>query len=170
MTHGDIQRVLQALLEEGVAIRDLVPIFEVISEKSRVTKDTEMIAEAVRASLGPAISAMYAVNGRLSILTLEPMMEHALADTLRQGEHGSFLAVDPAFAEQIALSIARDAEEAESRGIEPTFVCAAQLRASLRKLLRAAAPRLPVLSYTELGHQLTLDTIGVVNLVQPTAV
>ena len=170
VTHGDIQRVLQALLEEGVTIRDLVPIFEVISEKSRVTKDTEQIAEAVRSSLGPAISAMYAVNGKLSIFTLEPMIEHALADTLRQGEHGSFLAIDPAFAEQLARSIAHEAEAAEARGIDPTFVCAAQLRSALRKLLRAAAPRLPVLSYTELGHQLSLDTIGVVNVVQPTAV
>ncbi len=56
------------------------------------------------------------------------------------------------------------------RGVEPVFVCAAQLRAALRKLLRAAAPRLPVLSYVELGHQLELDTIGVVNVVQPAQV
>ena len=48
VTHGEIQRVLQTLLEEGVGIRDLVPIFEVISERARVTKDIEVIAEAVR--------------------------------------------------------------------------------------------------------------------------
>lgn len=170
VTHGDIQRVLQALLEEGVGIRNLVPIFEVISERSRVTKDTEAITEAVRQSLGPAISAAYAHDGRLPILTLEPTIEHALADTLRMGDHGAFLAIDPAFAEQLALSIAREAEAAEMRGVEPVFVCAAQLRAALRKLLRGAAPRLPVLSYVELGHQLELDTIGVVNVVQPVEV
>ncbi len=170
VTHGEIQRVLQALLEEGVTIRDLVPIFEVISERSRITKDTESICESVRLALGPAISAMYAVDGKLPILTLEPSIEHALADTLRTGDHGSFLAIDPALGEQLALAVAREAEGAEGRGIEPVFVCAAQLRAALRKLLRAAAPRLPVLSYSELGSQLELDPIGVVNVVQPAAV
>ncbi len=170
VTHGEIQRVLQALLEEGVAVRDLVPIFEVISERSRITKDTETISEAVRLSLGPAISSMYAVDGHLPILTLEPRIEHALAETLRPGDHGTFLAMDPAFAEQLALAVARDAEAAEARGIEPVFVCAAQLRAAMRKLLRAAAPRLAVLSYSELGTQLELDPIGVVNVVQPAAV
>ena len=170
VTHGDIQRVLQALLDEGVGIRDLVPIFEVISERSRVTKDTETIVESVRQALGPAISASHARDGHLPIITLEPSIEHALADTLRQGDHGAFLAIDPAFAELLALSVAREAEAAEMRGVEPVFVCAAQLRAALRKLLRAAAPRLPVLSYVELGHQLELDTIGVVNVVQPAQV
>ena len=50
------------------------------------------------------------------------------------------------------------------KGIEPVLVCATQLRASLRRLLHAAAPRLPVLAYTELGQQLELETIEVVNL------
>ena len=56
ITAGEIQRVLQSLLDEGVGIRDLVRIFEVVSERSRVTKDVEQIVEAVRTALGPAIS------------------------------------------------------------------------------------------------------------------
>ena len=69
-----------------------------------------------------------------------------------------------------ALAVARDAEAAEMKGIEPVFVCAGQLRPALRRLVRTAAPRLPVLSYSELGTQLELETLGVVNLGQPAAV
>ena len=98
------------------------------------------------------------------------MIEHALADALRQGDHGSFLALDPAFAEQLARAVAQEAETAEMRGVEPVFVCATQLRTALRRLLRAAAPRLPVLAYTELGNQLELETLAVVNLVEPASV
>ena len=58
ITTGEIQRVLQSLLDEGVGIRDLVRIFEVVSERSRVTKDPEQIVEAVRTALGPAISVV----------------------------------------------------------------------------------------------------------------
>ncbi len=167
ITHGEIQRVLQQLLDESVGIRDLVPIFEVISERARVTKDPEALAEAVRTALGPAISAAHARDGKLPVITLEPVIEHALADALRHGDHGSYLALDPGFAEQLARSIAEQAETAEMRGIEPVFVCAQQLRASIRRLLRGVAPRLPVLAYTELGNQLELETLAVVNIVQP---
>ena len=167
---GEIHRILQILLDEGVGIRDLVRIFEVISERTRVTKDPEQIAEAVRTALGPAISASYAKDGRLPVLTLEPIVEHALADSLRTGDHGTYLALDPQTAEHLALAVAREAEAAEMKGIEPVLVCATQLRPSLRRLLHAAAPRLPVLAYTELGQQLELDTIGVVNIGQPAAV
>jgi flagellar biosynthesis protein FlhA len=170
VTTGEIQRVLQLLLDEAVGIRDLVRIFEVISERSRVTKDAEQIVESVRTALGPAISASYAKDGRLPVLTLDPLVEHALAETLRTGDTGTYLALDPQTAEQLALAVAREAEAAEMKGIEPVFVCAAQLRPSVRRLLHAAAPRLPVLAYTELGAQLELDTIGVVNLGQPAAV
>ncbi len=170
VTTGEIQRVLQMLLEEGVGIRDLVRIFEVISERSRSTKDPEQIVESVRTALGPAISASYAKDGKLPVLTLDPLVEHALAETLRTGDTGTYLALDPQTAEQLALAVAREAEAAEMKGIEPVFVCATQLRPSIRRLLHAAAPRLPVLAYTELGAQLELDTIGVVNLGQPAAV
>jgi flagellar biosynthesis protein FlhA len=170
VTTGEIQRVLQMLLDEAVGIRDLVRIFEVVSERSRVTKDPEQLVEAVRTALGPAISASYAKNGKLPVLTLDPLVEHALAETLRTADAGTYLALDPQTAEQLALAVAREAEAAEMKGIEPVFVCAAQLRPSVRRLLHAAAPRLPVLAYTELGAQLELDTIGVVNLGQPAAV
>ena len=170
VTTGEIQRVLQMLLDEGVGIRDLVRIFEVVSERSRVTKDAEQIVEAVRTALGPAISSSYAKDGKLPVITLDPLVEHALAETLRTGDTGTFLALDPQTAEQLALAVAREAEAAEMKGIEPVFVCATQLRPSVRRLLHAAAPRLPVLAYTELGAQLELDTIGVVNLGQPAAV
>jgi flagellar biosynthesis protein FlhA len=164
---GEVQRVLQALLEEGVAIRDLVRIFEVVSERARVTKDPEALAEAVRAALGPAISAAHAREGKLPVITLEPLVEHQLAASLQRGEQGSFLQVDPATAEALAIAVAREAEQAEARGVEPIFACAAQLRPALRRLLRNAAPRLAVLSYSELGTHLELETVGVVNIGQP---
>ncbi|GIU90371.1 MAG: hypothetical protein KatS3mg010_1470 [Acidimicrobiia bacterium] len=167
---GEIQRVLQLLLDEGVGIRDLVRILEALGERCRQSRDPEQLLEAVRAALGPAISASYARDGKLPVLTLEPVVEHSLAEALRTSDQGSFLALEPGVAEALALAIAREAEAAEMKGVEPVFVCAAQLRPALRRLLRAAAPRLPVLAYTELGSQLELETIGVVNLGQPAAV
>ena len=163
---AEIQRVLQLLLDENVAIRDLVRIFEVLGERGRVTKDPEQLVEAIRGVLGPAISAAHATDGRLAALTFEPLVEQTLLESLRVGENGSFLAIDPAQAERLAIEVAQRAEMAEQQGANPVLLCSAPLRPSIRRLVRAAAPRLPVLSYVELGTQLAVETIGVITLAQ----
>jgi flagellar biosynthesis protein FlhA len=168
ITLGEVQRVLRDLLDEGVGIRNLVKIFEVLSERGRVSREPEMLVEAVRGALGPAISASHAVDNRLPVLTFEPLVEQSLLESLRTGDSGRFLAIEPMLAERLAVEVANKAEEAEQRGVSPVLVCSAQLRAAVRRLTRTMAPRLPVLSYAELGPQLQLETIGVVNLAHAT--
>jgi flagellar biosynthesis protein FlhA len=163
---AEVQRVLQNLLEEQVAVRDLVRILEVLSERARTTKDPELLTEAVRGALGPAIAAPYAVDGRLPLLSIEPMIEHALLESLRTGDAGSFLALDPATSERLALETARLAAAAEQAGHSPVLVCAPSLRPAVRRLVKGACPGLPVLSYAELGSALQLETLGVVDLAQ----
>jgi flagellar biosynthesis protein FlhA len=163
---GEIQRVLQLLLDESVTIRDLVRIFEALSERGRTTKDPEALVEAARAVLGPAIASQWAVDGRLPAITFEPLVEHSLLEALRAGDSGTFLAIDPAQAERLAMEVAARAEEGELAGDQPVLLCSAPLRPAVRRLVRAAAPRLPVLSYAELGSQLRVETIGVITLAQ----
>ena len=162
LTLGEVQRALQGLLEEGVAVRDLVRIFEALSERGRVSKDREGLVEAARATLGGAISAALAVDGRLPVLTLDPLAEHAMLEVLRPGDNGTFLALDPSYTERLLSDLTTRVEQAEMRGDRPVLVCSPQLRPALHKLTRLAVDRLPVLSYAELGNQLQLDTIGAV--------
>jgi flagellar biosynthesis protein FlhA len=163
---SEVQRVLQLLLDEHVAIRDLVRIFDVLSERARVTKDPEALVEAVRGALGPAIASQHATDGRLAAITFEPLVEQTLLEALRSNEHGTFLAIDPSQAERLALEVAQRFEEAEHQGESPVLLCSAPLRPPVRRLTRTAAPRLPVLSYAELGNQLGIEIVGVVSLAQ----
>ena len=165
---AEAQRVLQLLLEEVVPIRDLVRILEVLSERSRVTKDPEMLTEAVRVALGPSISAGHAMDGKLPVLTLDPMLEHALLESLRPGEAGSYLALDPEIAERLLTEVGRSATVAEQQGRQAVLVCAAPIRPALRRLVRNVSPGLAVLSYLEIGRQLDLESMGVVSLVPAT--
>ena len=165
---AEVQRVLQLLLEEIVPIRDLVRILEVLSERSRLTKDPEMLTEAVRVALGPSISAGHAMDGKLPVLTLDPMLEHALLESLRPGEAGSYLAVDPEIAERLLTEVGRSATAAEQQGRQAVLVCAAPIRPALRRLVRNVSPGLAVLSYLEIGRQLDLESMGVVSLVPAT--
>jgi flagellar biosynthesis protein FlhA len=168
VTLAEVQRVLRDLLDEGVSVRNLSKVFEVLTEKVRTTRDPEVLVEGCRQALGPALSAGLATDGHLPVITIEPVLEQQLSEVLRTSDNGSFLALAPDKAEALTLAVAQRAREAEREGEMPVLVCAAPLRAALRKLTRTAAPRLPVLSYAELGSQLRLDTRGVVDLAHAT--
>jgi flagellar biosynthesis protein FlhA len=169
LTLGDIQRCLQSLLAERVCIRDLVRIFEAMSARARTSVDPDGLVEAARGALGPAISADHASDGRLPVLTFDPLLEQTLLEALRTGESGSFLMLDPMYAERLAVEAARLAEPAEQTGDHPVLVCAQPLRLPVRRLIESASARLPVLSYAELGGQLTIVPVGVVNVVHAPA-
>ena len=171
VTTGEIQRVLAAAARRRRRHPRPRPHLRSRCRSARASRRTRSRSSRPCAPRSvPRSRPQHAKDGKLPVLTLDPLVEHALAETLRSGDHGTYLAIDPQTAEQLALAVAREAETAEMKGIEPVLVCATQLRPSLRRLLHAAAPRLPVLAYTELGQQLELETIGVVNLGQPAAV
>ncbi len=169
LTLSEVQVVLQNLLGEQVPVRDLVRILEVLSERARATKDPELLTEATRLALGPAIAAAWAVGGRLPALTLDPTLEHGLLEALRAGEGGSHLALDAEVADAVLSSVASVVHDVEERGDAPVLLCTGHIRPALRRLLRGTQPALPVLAYSELGGALTIDTVGVIDLVQPTA-
>ena len=56
MTTGEVQKVLSQLLREGIPIRNLVTILETLADYAPLTKDLNMLAEYVRASLAQQIS------------------------------------------------------------------------------------------------------------------
>ncbi|MCW2585416.1 MAG: flhA [Frankiales bacterium] len=160
---GEIQRALQSLLAERVSIRDLVRIFEALSARARTGTDADGLVEAARAALGPAISMAHAVDGRLSVLTFEPLLEQSLLESLRTGDQGSFLMVDARLADHLAREAVRLVALAEERGESPVLLCAQQLRPAVRRLLVTVLPQVAVLSYGELAGQLAVVPIGVVN-------
>ncbi|MCW2503379.1 MAG: flhA [Actinomycetia bacterium] len=163
MSLGEIQRVLHALLDENVPIRDLVRIFESMSLTGKSSNDRDTLVEGVRAALGPAIASQYVTEGMLPVITFDPQVEHTLLESLRITDSGVQLSVETARAEAILSDVSRISEAAEQQGITAALVCSPQLRGPVRRLLQVAVPRLPVLSYTELaGSTARIETVGVV--------
>ncbi|HEV2368795.1 MAG TPA: flagellar biosynthesis protein FlhA, partial [Acidimicrobiales bacterium] len=161
---GQFQTVLCALLDEGVPIRDLVRIVEAVTARSAQAKDTEGLVEAARLALGPSITAQYAKDKRLPVIVLDASLEQGLVDSLRTSDEGSVIGIDPGMAESLVLEVAARAQQAEQAGTNAVLVCTGRLRPALRRLVHAAAPRLPVMSVNEIGPYVRPDKIGVVNL------
>jgi len=164
MSLGEVQRVLQGLLTEEVPIRDLGRIYEALTLRARAGTDPEGLVEAARGALGPALSAPYVQDGVLRVVTLEPLLEQQLVESVRPAEHGTQLLVDPSRVELVLAQLRDAVAQAEASGRTVILVCAPTIRPALRRLVALGLPRLPVLSYGEVtGAGVTIETVGVVS-------
>jgi flagellar biosynthesis protein FlhA len=160
---GEIQRVLQALLREGVSVRDLGAIVEAIGDKARLTRDPAMLAEYARQALGRTIVAPYLdPEGTLRAIALDPGLEQEVADTLVQTADGEFLAMDPARAAALLEACAAQVDAALASGGRPVLLCSARVRRHLRRLCEQRLPQLAVCSYNEIVAGVAVETIGVI--------
>ena len=129
LTLGEVQRVLHALLEEGVSIRDLVRIFEALSVRAKQSTDLDGLVEAARSALGSAISHPYVTpDERLHVFTLDPGFEQRLLESVRQTEGGAVLALDAGSVDALVVGCSGLLEDAERQGLSPVLVCSPQVR------------------------------------------
>ncbi|MCZ2810426.1 flagellar biosynthesis protein FlhA [Modestobacter sp. VKM Ac-2979] len=161
---GEVQRVLQALLDEGVSIRDLVRIFEALSLRAKVSTDLDGLVEAARAALGAAISHPYVTEEeRLHVITLEPSFEQRLLEAVRPTEGGQVLALDGHTVDVLVRGCTELLDDAERLNLSPVLVCSPQVRAALSRLVRQVLPRLSVISYNEVSRTAQIESLGVVS-------
>jgi len=161
---GEIQRVLQSLLSEGVSIRDLGAIVEAVGDKARITRDTGLLAEYARQALGRAITAPH-LDGEqtLRAITLDPAIEQEVATSITQTTDGEYLAMEPARAQAVLGALRTQSDHAAARGgARPVVLCSARVRRHLRRLVAQAIPHLAVCSYNEIAPGINVETIGVV--------
>jgi flagellar biosynthesis protein FlhA len=161
---GEIQRILQALLREGVSVRDLGTIVEAAGDRARVTRDPAVLAEYARQALGRTICAPHVdAQMRLRALTLDPRLEEELAGSIAPTPDGELLAMDPTRATALLESLKDEADRAVVGGMPPVLLCSARVRRHLRRLSEQSLPHVPVCSYSEIVPGIRVVTVGVVN-------
>jgi flagellar biosynthesis protein FlhA len=161
---GEVQRVLQALLREGVSIRDLGTILEAIGDKASVTRDASLLAEYARQALARTITAGFLDDERtLRAISLEPALEQEIAESVAQTPDGEYLAMDPSRAQALVGSLAGEVENATGMGVRPVVLCSSRIRRHLRRLVEQTLPQLPVMSYNEILPGIRVETTGVVS-------
>ena len=161
---GEIQRVLQSLLSEGVPIRDLGTIVEAIGDKARTTRDTSLLSEYARQALGRAITAPHLDDQlRLQAITLDPAIEQEVSTSITQTTDGEYLAMDPPRAQAIVTALRAQVDHATGLGSQPVLLCSARIRRHLRRLIAQAQPHLAVCSYNEISPGINVETVGVIH-------
>ena len=160
---GEIQKVLQNLLQEGISIRDLITIFENLADHAVTTRDTDVLTEYVRQGLKRAISSKYfPANETTSVVTLDPKVEQEIMGSVKQTEQGAYLTLDPEKTRNIMESLKQEVAKLENIGKNPIVITSPIVRMYFKKLTEDYFKDLIVVSYNEVESNVELQSVGMV--------
>jgi flagellar biosynthesis protein FlhA len=163
MSLGEIEKVLQNLLSEGISIRDLVTIFETLADFAPSTHDPDILTEYVRQSLKRAISSKYFVPGETtSVLTLDPKIEQEIMSSVKQTETGAYLTLDPARTKSILTAVGENIRRLEDAGKMAIIMASPIVRMYFKKMTQDYYKDLIVISYNEVEPTIELQSVGMV--------
>ena len=163
LSTGEIQKVLQNLLAEGISIRDLLTIFETLADHAATTRDTDVLTEYVRQSLKRAISNKYfPANEKTSVVTLDPKIEQEIMGAVKQTEQGAYLTLDPARTRAIIDATEAEVSKLENLGKSAIVVTSPIVRMYFKKLTEEYLKDLIVVSYNEIESNVELESVGMV--------
>ena len=160
---GEVQKVLQNLLREGISIRDLLSIFETLADHATTTRDTDVLTEYVRQNLKRAISGKYfAPNEVTSVITLDPRTEQDIMSSIKQTEQGAYLTLDPERTKAIVASVEAEVAKLENLGKNAIVITSPIVRMYFKKLTADYFRDLIVVSYNEVESNVELQSVGMV--------
>jgi flagellar biosynthesis protein FlhA len=163
LTVGQVQRILQNLLAEGIAIRNLAGILEKVSDYAAITKNPDELSEHARRALGSQITKPYqSDNGGLRAITIDPRLEQQLAQGVRQSPSEIALIIEPKMARHVMETLSKIIQQMLTAGHPPVILCAPQLRLAFRRFFENTFSDLAVLSYSEVPARVQVQNAAVI--------
>ena len=160
---GEIEKVLQNLLKEGISIRDLLTIFETLADYSPTTRDPDVLTEYCRQALKPAISAKYFAGGEpTSVVTLDPKIEQEIMSSVKQTEQGAYMTLAPDRTREIMAATEAQVKRLEDLGKNQIVITSPIVRIYFKKLSEDYLRDLIVVSYNEVESNVELQSIGMI--------
>ena len=161
MRLGEVQKVLQNLLDEKIPINDLATILETLADYGLVTKDTEMLTEYVRQALKRTIANKYAdEEHRLNVIVVHPKIEDMIAQSIQKTATGSFPVLKPDMVNQLLEKLGNLHHELLANQVDHVVLASPKIRLAFRKIIAFNFPDIAVLSLNEIPNEIMIETVG----------
>ena len=159
-----ITRTLQNLLRDGVPIRDMRTILEVLNEEGGKTQDPDDLTAMIRPKLGRMIvQSLVDISDDMPVMTLEPQLEQMLHNAVQQSQQSKTLTIDPELAEALFKSMRIEVQKIEDQGQPAILVVSPIIRPWLSNLIRPRIQDLTVLSYTEIPEDQSVNVVATIS-------
>ncbi|MGB4262873.1 MAG: flagellar biosynthesis protein FlhA [Fervidobacterium sp.] len=160
-----VKKVLQELLNEGISIRNLSFIFELILDNVEKARDIENLTEYVRRGLKRQIATkLLAADKQIHAIALDSDLERILTESITEGEQGRFLNVNPQIMREIIEKISQELEKLMRKGYPPVLIVSSSIRPYLAKMVLRFIPGVSVISFEEVPEDISLSIEGVVRI------
>lgn len=164
MSVGQVLRVLKNLLAEGIPIRDMPTILEVLSDHSIRTKDPDLLTESVREALSATITQVFSQDGKLKVLVLDPDLDEEISRSLVKTDDGVQITMDPRKALQMINALQSECSRIQEDGIQPVVLTSPSIRMYFRKLIERQVQNCTVISHSEVSSLGELESVGVIKV------
>ena len=172
LSYGQIQKVLQNLLEENVSIRDIVTILETLANYAAISKNPWDLTEKVREALGLQICLQYAdADKKLRVMQLSEELAVLLQDNGMYPADGSKpqVALDPVDRRKWINSVSTCLSRVKSKGYQPIILCPQVVRQLVHSSIEREMPGVVVLSEMEImaaGRNVSVEVIDKIDDVE----
>lgn len=168
ISYNLFQRVLTALLKEGVPVKDLETIIETmietISEAGLPGRDFDGIIEQIRIALKRTITRLYCEDGSMKVITLDTELERTMAGSVQKGESGMYLALQPDILQSLISQLAEQMKKFNGLTQNPVILTSQVMRIHFYHLIEQFYPKVRVLSFNEIANNVQIQSIGSLRL------
>ncbi len=165
VTLGIIQRVLQNLLRENIAILNQPLILEGIADFAPLSKNPDDLSELIRRRLGLYFVPEYESRpGVVRAVTLDPRLEQWMAQKVHRSPTEVGLALDPATARHLLDEINKRTAELVQNGQPSVLVVSTEVRLPIKRFFESSFPRVTVLAFQELPSATEIENAGIITL------
>ena len=163
ISYSGLEKVLRALLKEGVPIRDLGLILEAIVDAGP-NRDPDIITEQVRGRLSRTITRRFCENGQMRVVTLDAEVEKKILSALTKNDQGVYLALSPDVMQQIMTQLGELRKKFQELSQTPIVLTSQVIRVYLSRMITQFYPDFYVLSFSEITSNVQIQAIGNITL------
>lgn len=163
ISYSGLEKVLRALLREGVPIRDLGLILEAIVDAGP-NRDPDILTEQVRGRLSRTITRRFCENGQMRVVTLDAEVEKKILGALTKNEQGVYLALSPDVMQQIMAQLGELRKKFQELSQTPIVLTSQVIRVYLSRMIAQFYPDFYVLSFSEITSNVQIQAIGNITL------
>ena len=164
LTPNDLRKIFVNLVREKVSIKDVLFVFERMSDYARYSKEPDVLSERLRAALGRQICLAHCdANKNMYAVTLSNDWERTLDESCQRTELGTMFLLNPVQVQDLIEEVVSTLTEVQQNyGQMPVILCSPRIRLPLYQLLDRHIPLITVISYSELIPDIQVHAVGTI--------
>jgi flagellar biosynthesis protein FlhA len=165
LTIGEVQKVLQKLLQERISIRSLLIVLETLADYAPKVKEPDVLTEYVRQAMSKQISKQFSDESKVvQTITLDPEIEQNIADSIQFTDQGAITSLAPEYLQKLFTKVSDETKKMISSGYQPIVITSSVIRPHFKKMISKTLPNVNVLAYNEIVSELEIRSIGMVEM------